>query len=480
MQTIIQLTDTYSRTDNIVFLVSDLKQLDSAILSDEEIAYIADQKKLFKKDFFSFNRLSNWVFIVLLEKERNKSVFWENCRESGSTLQGIINDHKLNTVVVAGNPGHKEEVLAFTEGMALKNYQFLKYKTKSEEKLHSLSSVYICSDGILEEDVEKLNIVVDATCKCRNLVNEPVAYLNAVNFAREIESMAKEAGCKVEVLNKKKIEALKMGGLLAVNQGSVDPPTFTIVEWKPEKPVNKKPYVFVGKGVVYDTGGMNIKTGNFMNDMKTDMAGGAGVSAAIFAIAKSRLPVHVIAMIPATDNRTNGNAYVNGDVVTMHDGTRVEVINTDAEGRMLLADALSYAKKYDPELVIDVATLTGSAVRAIGTYGIVAMQAKAAAEFSKLKQSGDMVFERLVEFPMWKEYRDDLKSEIADIKHLGGANGGSITAAKFLEHFTDYPYIHLDIAGTAYYEKGYRYCPPGASGATVRLLFDFIQNKVKN
>jgi len=233
----------------------------------------------------------------------------------------------------------------------------------------------------------------------------------------------------------------------------------------------------VGKGVVYDTGGMNIKTGSFMNDMKTDMAGGAAVSSALYAIAKARLPVHVIALVPATDNRTNGNAYVNGDIITMFDGTKVEVINTDAEGRMLLADALSYAKKYDPELVIDVATLTGSALRAIGTVGIVAMQVNASVEFNKLKQSGEKVYERLVEFPMWKEYREELNSEIADIKHLGGTNAGSITAAKFLEHFTGYPYIHLDIAGPAFFEKGYRYRSPGGSGIAVRLLFDFIKNK---
>jgi leucyl aminopeptidase len=180
-------------------------------------------------------------------------------------------------------------------------------------------------------------------------------------------------------------------------------------------------------------------------------------------------------MIPATDNRTNGNAYVNGDIITMFDGTRVEVVNTDAEGRLILADALSYAKKYTPGLVIDVATLTGSAMRAIGSYGIVAMQVDAKTQFQKLLKSGEQVSERLVEFPMWKEYREDLNSEIADIKHLGGTNAGAITAAKFLQHFTDYPYIHLDIAGTAYTEKAFRYRPPGGSGVGVRLLFDFIQ-----
>jgi leucyl aminopeptidase len=302
-------------------------------------------------------------------------------------------------------------------------------------------------------------------------------YLNAPALAMEIESMTKQAGCKVEVLNRKKIESLKMGGLLAVNRGSVDPPTFTIVEWKPKKPVNKKPYVFVGKGVVYDTGGMNIKTGSYMNDMKQDMAGGAAVASAVYSIARADLPVHVIALIPATDNRTDGNAYVSGDVITMYDGTRVEVVNTDAEVRMLLADALSYAKKFDPALVISVATLTGSAMRAIGTYGIVSMQSNAKSAFKALQESGNEVYERLVEFPLWKEYREELNSEIADIKHLGGSNAGAITAAKFLEHFTDYPYIHMDIAGGAFLDKAAVFNPPGGTGITVRLLHRFIEQK---
>jgi len=194
----------------------------------------------------------------------------------------------------------------------------------------------------------------------------------------------------------------------------------------------------------------------------------------LYAVAKARLPIHVIALVPATDNRPGGNAYASGDVITMYDGTKVEVINTDAEGRMLLADALSYAKKYDPQLVIDAATLTGSAMRAIGTFGIVAMQNKAGSDFARLKASGEEVHERLVEFPLWKEYEEELKSEIADIKHLGSSNAGAITAAKFLEHFTGYPFIHLDIAGPAFYDKTYRYFTAGGSGIAVRLLFHFL------
>jgi len=264
-----------------------------------------------------------------------------------------------------------------------------------------------------------------------------------------------------------------MGGLLAVNKGSIDPPTFSVMEWKPKNRLNKNPYVFVGKGVVYDTGGLSLKPSNFMDTMKCDMAGGATVSAAMYAIAKAELPVWVVALIPATDNRPDGNAYTPGDVITMHDGSTVEVLNTDAEGRMILADALSYAKNYKPELVIDVATLTGAAARAIGPKAMVGMSVKSQDEFEQMH-------ERIVQFPMWDDYKEDIKSDIADIKNIGGVDAGAITAGKFLEHFTDYPYIHLDIAGPAYLGKKDSYRGSNGTGVGVRLLFDFIRSKVKS
>jgi leucyl aminopeptidase len=248
------------------------------------------------------------------------------------------------------------------------------------------------------------------------------------------------------------------------------------MEWKPKNAVNEKPVVLVGKGVVFDTGGMNLKPGQYMNNMKMDMAGAATMANTLGAVTKAKLPVHVIALIPATDNRVNGNAYVTGDVVTMFDGTTVEVINTDAEGRMILADALSYAKKYDPQLVIDAATLTGSAASAIGGHGIVAMGNNE--EYMELlKESGDNVYERITEMPFWEEYAEELESDIADIKHLGGAEGGAIHAGKFLEHFTDFPYLHLDIAGVAYFDKKKSYHGKGGTGYGVRLLFDFFSNQ---
>jgi leucyl aminopeptidase len=282
-------------------------------------------------------------------------------------------------------------------------------------------------------------------------------------------------GIKVEVFNQKKIETLKMGGLLAVNRGSEEPATFTVMEYNPENAVNKQPLILVGKGVVYDTGGNSLKPTGSMKTMKSDMAGAAVAGTTLYAIAKAKLPVHVLALIPSTDNRINSNALVPDDIITISDGTTVEILNTDAEGRLILADALVYAKKFNPMLVIDLATLTGSAVAAIGTIGAVAMHNGCENFYETLSDCGFKNHERLVSFPMWDDYSEMLKSDIADIKQLGGKEAGAITAAKFLEHFTSYPWIHLDIAGPAFNEKADSYRGIGGTGFGVRLLFDFIK-----
>jgi leucyl aminopeptidase len=261
-----------------------------------------------------------------------------------------------------------------------------------------------------------------------------------------------------------------------VNKGSIDPPTFTIVEYKPEKAINKKPIVLVGKGVVYDTGGLSLKpTPASMDVMKSDMAGAACVVGAIYLAAMQKLKVHVIALIPATDNRPGMNAYTPGDVITMYDGTTVEVLNTDAEGRMILADALAYSNKYKPELVIDAATLTGAAVKAIGTRASVIMGNADDKVFQALEKSGQDVHERVVRLPFWDDYATEIKSTIADLKNLGGPNAGMITAGKFLDHFVKSPYIHMDIAGPAWLDGKEDYKGQGGTGTGIRLLYNFLK-----
>jgi leucyl aminopeptidase len=211
-----------------------------------------------------------------------------------------------------------------------------------------------------------------------------------------------------------------------------------------------------------------------MDYMKCDMSGAAIVAGVLYAIAKNKLPIHVIALAPATDNRPSGNAYAPGDIVTIMDGTNVEMLNSDAEGRMILADALVYAKKYNPELVIDVATLTGSASAAIGPYALVAMGNAPQDIKNKLVKSSELVFERIVEFPLWEDYAESLKSDIADIKNVGGKQAGAITAGKFLEKFVSYPWMHFDIAGVAFSKKNDNYRGKGGTGFGMRLLYNFI------
>ncbi len=456
-----------------IYVVNDLKKLTAKEFKKEERDYLATQ---LKEDFShaKINRLSSLVYVVKSEKELN-FLNCEKMRQEGAKIAKDLNENKIKEVLIIDKSLGESYSLA--EGMALANYQFLKYFKDAKKKQNSLKTIFVDSDKLTATDLKHLDYKVEANLWARDMVNEPLSYLNAEQFAKEFKSLGKKAGFKVTVFNKKKIESLKMGGLLAVNKGSIDPPTFTIMEHKPAKAKNKKPIVLVGKGVVYDTGGLSLKpTPHSMDIMKCDMGGGAAVAGAMYAIAKANLPVHVIALVPATDNRPSGNAYAPGDVIKMMDGTNVEVLNTDAEGRMILADALAYAKKYKPELVIDMATLTGAAMRAIGSNGMVIMGNAKDEVFEQIDLAGNMTHERTVRFPFWDDYAEDIKSEIADIKNLGGANAGMITAGKFLEHFTDYPYVHCDIAAPAWNDAAKGYLSHGGSGNGVRMLFEFVKN----
>jgi leucyl aminopeptidase len=236
--------------------------------------------------------------------------------------------------------------------------------------------------------------------------------------------------------------------------------------------------VLVGKGVVYDTGGLSLKpTPNSMDHMKCDMAGAAAVAGAMAMVAGQQLPVHVIGLVPATDNRPGGEAYAPGDVVRMHSGLTVEVLNTDAEGRIILADALSYGEQFDAELVFSIATLTGAAMRAIGTYASVIMGTAPEDRFRMLDDAAQHVFERVARMPFWEEYDEEIKSDIADIKNLGSDLAGQITAGKFLARFTTKPYIHIDIAATAFLDRRDHYRVKGGTGVGVRLFYEFLKRR---
>jgi leucyl aminopeptidase len=437
--------------------------------SSEEISQI---KKKLKGNFVtSYIRNNQTFFIVKVEESKEDSVKKEYYRRAGVELVSVIAKEKINEIQLLGN---KEFTLAIAEGIILASYSFQKYKSKPQS--FTLNKLIFIQKDIQPDEVKEFTNVCKAVYLTRDLVNEPLNNLSAVQLSDQFKELGKSAGFSVEVFNKKKIESLKMGGLLGVNMGSVDPPTFTILEYKPSKAINKNPYILVGKGVVYDTGGLSLKDSDGMSIMKCDMAGAAAVAGAMYAIAKNKLPIYIIGLIPATDNRPGGNAMAPGDVITISNGKTVEVLNTDAEGRLILADALSFATKYKPELVIDLATLTGAAARAIGKEGIVFMGNAKEKFKERLKKSGQEVFERLVEFPLWEEYQNYLKSDIADLKNIGPSEAGAITAGKFLENFVDYDWLHLDIAGSAFLGSPDFYRTKNATGVGVRLLYNFFKS----
>lgn len=457
---------------DLVFLYGDEGAERSLPLSRKELDVVKSRRDKERHFVMVFDRLPYHLYFVSFNSEKPAAEAQEQLRRSAAEVLGKMKEWRPESAAVTAVGTLPEEVAAFVEGMTLADYSFDRYRNKDVWHLKRLD---IDSLFIKPAELEAAQRLWNRIFWCREWVNMPVQDLNAASFADELAAVASDLeGVTCTVMDKRQIESLRMGGLLAVNRGSVDEPRFVVLEYKGS---DDKPVALVGKGVMYDTGGLNIKPEDCMTEMKSDMAGAATMASVLFAAADNRLPVHLLAFLPLTDNRPGFNAYAADDILTMYDGTTVEVVNTDAEGRLILADAIAYAvKNYQPRLVIDAATLTGAAVRAIGTFGIAAMQTSADNEFSMLKLLGEQVGERIVEFPMWDDYDDLLKSEVADLRNCGTVpQAGAITAGKFLAHFATTPYVHLDIAGVAFFSKAQHYYGPGASGFGIRLLYAFLQ-----
>ena len=400
----------------------------------------------------------------------------ESLRLAGaSVFQALKNENCKAVTINEVEDLDENQRIAFLEGLLLSSYSFSKYK---KEKSGSPIKISCSSNFIGEKSLGEIKKLAEAVSLTKTMVNEPPQFMNALKFAEYAVDAGKKFGFETEILGKSEIEELRMGGILAVNRGSSVPPTFNVFHYKPENAVNEKPLVLVGKGVTFDTGGYSIKVGGNMTSMKSDMAGGAAVLGIVSAAAVNKLPYYIIGLVSATDNKISSDALVVDDIITMMDGTTVEVQNTDAEGRLVLADALTYAKRFNPELVVDMATLTGASVAITGSFGI-AMAGNNQSAMDLLKVSGEETYERLIQLPFWTEFEDLLKSEIADLKNIGGPIGGATTAGKFLEHFTDYPWIHLDIAGASFVNDAKGYRQSGGTGVAVRLLYQFIKTKCK-
>ncbi|MBI3988388.1 MAG: leucyl aminopeptidase [candidate division NC10 bacterium] len=382
---------------------------------------------------------------------------------------------KVGTIVHGAGIGGldlKRSVQAIAEGVLLGLYAFTKYK--KEENHKEIQEVVILERETgrikaLEEGVGTGRILAQATNLARDLVNEPANVMTPIVMAERAREVADSLGLECQILGPEEIRGLGMGAFWGVAQGSQQPPRLIVLRYKGGK--EDGPHLgFVGKGITFDSGGISIKPSEGMEAMKGDMAGGAAVIAAIKAVAELGVPVNVTAIIPATENLPSGTAQRPGDVVRAMNGKTIEVINTDAEGRLILADALCYARSLGVSRIVDVATLTGACVVALGSIRTGAF-GNDQGFIDQVVKAGEEAGEKIWPMPMDEEYNEQIKSDVADLKNVGGRKGGAITAARFLANFVeDTPWVHLDIAGTSMAESDKGYTPKGATGVGVRTL----------
>jgi leucyl aminopeptidase len=415
------------------------------------------------------------------KKELNVNKVRGAFAETGRYLRGKGVKSVASGVQGAGVNGIKtgEAVQAMTEGALLGLYAFRKHITKKENNFGEIKTFTIVGkeNRPMDKAVEAGRILAEAANWARDLVNEPSNFKTPTIMAGAARELAKKFGLKVEVFEKEKMKELGMGGLLGVSQGSQQPPRFIILSYK-GKPSDEVDLALVGKGITFDSGGISIKPSENMDEMKDDMAGGASVMATLMALARLKPEINVTALVPATENMPSGTAMKPGDIITAMNGKTIEVLNTDAEGRLILADALSYANKLGAKAIIDVATLTGACQIALGkitTGAFTNNQPLLDKVIAAGKETGEFIWP----MPMYEEYKEFLKSDIADIKNIGNRYGGAITAAKFLEEFVDKtPWVHLDLTGPIS-DKDKGYLVKGATGVPVRTLVNTIMGMVK-
>lgn len=365
---------------------------------------------------------------------------------------------------------------ALGEGILLGSYSFDNYKSNS--KTNQVESVFI--QGAPQEVLQKAEIIAKSVYLARDLVNEPAGKLSPSHFGQIAKSLASDV-LEVEIWDEQTIEHEKLGGVMSVARGSAEAPCLVKMEYKPSIDISSLPtLVLVGKGITFDSGGLSLKSAEGMMTMKTDMSGGAAVVGAMAALAQLLLPIHVIAIVPVTENMPGGKATKPGDVFRARNGKTIEVLNTDAEGRLVLADGLSLASEMKPDAIVDLATLTGACVVALGRE-IAGVMGNCQALTDQVLQAGNSSGESCWQLPLAGQYRKHIESEIADMKNIGapGGQAGALSAALLLEEFVDdCPWAHLDIAGPARSDNNEGYWAKGGSGFGVRLLINLFKNFV--
>ncbi len=419
------------------------------------------------------------VLLVGLGKRADLTV--EKIRQaSGTAMQSLRIPGVKN--VGALFPDGIDYIRAAVEGFSLGGYSFDSYKTKQEEKTCIETISILIEEKIsldsAQEAIEEAKTLCDAVCFARDLVSQPGNVATPLYLAEKAVELAGKHDLAYSIWEREEMEKHSMEALLAVARGSHQPPRFITLEYRGGEE-NASPAVLVGKGITFDSGGISLKPREGMEKMKSDMAGAAVVMGTLMAVASLRLPINVVGLIPAAENLPGGGAYRPGDVVKSMSGQTIEIVNTDAEGRLILCDALHHAQTYKPSAIIDIATLTGACVVALGGFATGLMGNDDSLK-TELEKAGESTGERVWELPLWEEYGEFMKSDIADMKNSGGPSGGTISAAWFLKNFVgDAKWAHLDIAGTAWEEKGRHYLPKGATGTGVRLLVEYLRNSLE-
>jgi leucyl aminopeptidase len=415
-----------------------------------------------------------------LTADKVRSAVAETCRYLKKN--GVANTVTLLQGAGVNKISRESAAQSIAEGALLGLYTFRRYIKKKEDDTGEIKSLLIIVNEkdkpALEKVVNKGTVIAEAANWARDIVNEPANNMTPTHMANAARKLAETYGLSIEVLDKERMTKLGMGGLLGVAQGSQQPPKFIILGYR-GKPTTDIDLVLAGKGITFDSGGISIKPSEGMADMKDDMAGGAAVMATLMAIARLKPRINVTALVPATENLPSGTALKPGDIIKAMNGKTIEVLNTDAEGRLILADALCYAVRLKAKAIVDAATLTGACMVALGKIctGVFSNNQELADKvLAAGKESGELSWQ----LPMFEEYREQLKSDIADIKNIGNRYGGAITAAKFLADFIgDTPWVHLDIAGTADNDKEKGYLVKGATGVPVRTFVNLVLNMAK-
>jgi len=414
--------------------------------------------------------------VLLISLGKEEKLDYETIRKLGGIIGSGANKYKFSSCTIADTWYRKKldkeiSIRALLEGIFIGTYTFEEFFSEKKTKVN-LKEVNIEFKGNFEKAIEETRIVAESVFLARDLQNLPSNIATPTYIANVAKEECEKVGISVKIIEKEEAEKLGMNVYLAVARGSEERPKFVVMEYKGG---GDKWYSIAGKGITFDTGGISIKPSERMEEMKYDMSGAASVIGSMIAIARLGLKVNVVGITPLTENMPSGKATKPGDIVKSMGGTSVEIINTDAEGRLILADALEYVKKYNPEFVIDIATLTGACVVALG-HEAAGLMGNNSELIEMIKKSSQRTGERVWELPLWDEYNEYIKSDFADVKNVGNRYGGAITAAAFLKKFTNYKWSHMDIAGVAYTDKEKFYIKKGGTGFGVRLFVELFKS----